>query len=134
MTILYDGISTPYYRSDCQKIFSWLAHPGAWRGRGEQMDTLWAYMKKRVANTTRYMSPSNRAAMIELMMQTRNDNMISNSALQLYMMARWTLAALHLSRLDVSRLATIVSWWPINEVSEHPCEVVDSHTSFSRHY
>ena len=88
------------------------------------METVWSYMKKRIAHTTRYMSPSNRAAMIELMLQTRNDTMISNTALQLYMMARWTLVALHFSKLDVNKLTAIVSQWPDNQVSENRLEMI----------
>ena len=43
----------------------------------------------------------------------------------------WWLAGPLLHYTSPNRLNAIVSRWPTNEVSGHPCEVVDSYTSFS---
>ena len=75
---------------------------GTGRGRGEQLETLWAWLKGRVAFVTRYMTPAHRAGFIELVVQNRNHQLVSNSALQLYSMARHLLASLHFAREDVN--------------------------------
>ena len=105
-----------HYRLACQKIFSYLKMWGTSRGRGEQLETLWAWLKGRVAFVTRYRTPAHRAGFIKLVVQNHNHQLVSSSALQLYSMARHSLASLHYAREDVNKLYAIVSKVPALEV------------------
>jgi len=89
---------------------------GTGRGRGEQLEAIWAWLKKRVTFNSRYMTPANRAGIIELAVQSRNFSLVNDTALQLYSMAKYSLVALDLGRREVQRLKSIVDRYDIEQV------------------
>ena len=82
---------------------------GSGRCRGEQTEMAWSQFVWRIANTTRYMTSSNRVAFIEWVAQTRNHRLASSVALQLYQMAHCAKIDLHFSREEVNQLNVIIA-------------------------
>ena len=101
---------------DCQRKFGFLAMNGSGRSRGEQQETTWSQLERKVGNNTRYMTSSNRAGVIEWIMQLRNGRLATSIAFQLYLMAHYAQHDLCIAREDFNTINTLVSTWDQAEV------------------